>query len=87
MMRQKYIYRGINRLAKVESICNIDWSTLNKAKTQAIKQVANLPETKEFTNQLLPEISSETILQLEADILDRIKIVTPNADIPEQARA
>ena len=57
-----------------------------KAKTQAIKQVANLPETKEFTNQLLPEIPSETNLQLKADMQDRIKTVTPDTDIPEQAR-
>ena len=43
----------LTRSAKVESICNIDWSTLNKAKSQAIKQVANVPEMKEFINQLL----------------------------------
>ena len=35
----------------------------------------------------MPEIPSETNLQLEADMLDKIKTVTPNADIPEQARA
>ena len=49
-----------------------------------MKQVANSLETEQFTNQLLPEIPSETNLQLEAD---RIKTVTPDADIPEQARA
>ena len=32
----------LTKLAKAESICNINWSTLNKAKTQTIKQVANL---------------------------------------------
>ena len=69
----------LTRSTKVESICNIDWSTLKKAKTQAIKQVVNLPETKEFTNKLLPEIPSETNLQLEADMQDRIKTVSPRA--------
>ena len=54
---------------------------------QAIKQVTNLPETKEFTNQLLPETPSETNLQLEAEVLDRIKTVTHYANIPEQARS
>ena len=39
------------RSERIESICNIDWSTLNQVKTQAIKQVADLQETKEFTNQ------------------------------------
>ena len=50
-------------------------------------QVANSPDTKEFTNQLLPEIPSETNLQLEADMQDRIKTATPDADIPDQAKA
>ena len=55
---------------------------LNQAKTQAIKQVANLQETKEFTNQLLPGILSETNLQFRANTQDKIKTVTPNSNIP-----
>ena len=58
-----------------------------QAKTQAIKQVADSLAIKEFTNQLLSEIPAETSLQLEVDMQDRVKTVTLDADIPEQARA
>ena len=87
----------LTRLAKEETFCNINWSTQNKAKTQVIKQVSNLLETKEFTNQLLAEIPSKTNVQLDAAMQHRIKTVTPSEDIPipvnpkrdipEQARA
>ena len=72
---------------KVENMCSINWSTLDDARTKAAKQVADLPETKELVKQLLPEIPPGTNLHLEADTKDTHGTVTPNADIPKEARA
>ena len=72
---------------KVENVCSISWSTLDKAKAKVAKQVADLPETKELVKQVLPEIPPETNLQLEANTKNTHETVTPNADIPEEARA
>ena len=47
----------------------------------------DLPNTKELVNQLLPQIPPGTNLQLEEDTKDTHETVTPNADIPEEARA
>ena len=77
----------LTRSAKVESIHNIDWSTLSNAKNTSNKTSSKFTRKKEFTNQLIPRIPSETNIQLEADGQDRIKTLTPNANIPEQARA
>ena len=72
---------------KVENVCSINWSTLDDARSKTAKQVADLPETKELVKQLLLKIPPETNLQLEANTKDTHETVTPNADIPEEARA
>ena len=59
---------------------------LDDAKAKVAKQVADLPEIKELVKQLLPEIPPKTNLQLEADSKDTHEPVTPNSDIPEEAR-
>ena len=47
MSISKYTLIGILTLAKnVENVCNINWSALDKARTKAAKQVADLQETK-----------------------------------------
>ena len=63
----------VTQATKVENVCSINWSTLDEAGTEAAKQVADLSETKGLVKKLLPEIPHET--------------VTPDADIPEEARS
>ena len=72
---------------KVENVCNINWSTPDKIGAEAVKQVEDLSETKGLVNQLLPEILSATNQQLGADTKGTHEAVTPDADIPEEARA
>ena len=72
---------------KVENICSINWSTLEKTQAKAVKQVVGPPETEGLVKQLLPEIPPRTNLQLEADSKDIHEKLTPDADISEEANA
>ena len=72
---------------KVENVCSFNWSTLDDTKTKAARQVADLSETKQLGKPLLPEIPPETNLELEANTKYTHETVTPDADIPEEARA
>ena len=58
-----------------------------KTGTDAVKQVADLSETKGLVKQLLPEIPPETNIQLEAYTKGVHETITPDVDIPKEARA